>query len=139
MKRMLLLVFIMAISFTTSSAQSLSPKILVQGEDTSFVFSIPQSKFIAQRLSSGLYCDSVSQGQDLLISSLFEADALNKGKILIYKEKISNLQAIDQNNQKVIDSLNNDLNVAKAKIKRQKLYTRLSLVGMVLFGVLAIR
>lgn len=75
----------------------------------------------------------------MLISSLFEADALNKGKILIYKEKISNLQAIDQNNQKVIDSLNNDLNVAKAKIKRQKLYTRLSLVGMVLFGVLAIR
>lgn len=58
-------------SFTTFS-QSLTPEVLLKGNDSLFCFTITQSKELAKLVSDGAYGDSIAQVRELEVKEITE-------------------------------------------------------------------
>lgn len=94
--------------------------MLLQDGDTSFLFSIPQSKFIAKSLSNGFYCDSIRLIQDDKIKSLEKLNSLCQYDYLLLRKRETNLNAIVENKNAEIQGLNISVSNYQKKLKKQK-------------------
>lgn len=107
-------------SFISSS--QIIPKVHIEQRDTSFCFTITQSKFIAKKLVALNYCDSISISQDTIISHLQNTINTQKEMLSIAKEKENNNLLIIRNNEVITEGLKNDLVAEKKKFKKKRWY-----------------
>lgn len=118
-----------------SISQTLRPKIVLQGIDTLFGFTIPQSKYIAKKISNGKYCDSIVETKTEEIDSLKILNGTSEEKILLLQEKQGNLNTIISNKDTEITGLNSDVGNYKKKLKNQK---RVSILIILLLSTFAV-
>lgn len=137
MKKLLLLIALVATSFSASS-QSLTPKVIVQNKDTLFCFTIPQSKVIAKHLENSKYCDSVLTKTENEVELLNQLQAVNDSSILVLKVKTDNQQYIINNQEGVITNLNVDMKQTEKKYRNERWQKRLFAAGTFIFAALAI-
>ncbi|MBS1635356.1 MAG: hypothetical protein JST26_05490 [Bacteroidetes bacterium] len=120
MKTLITWIALIAMSCMASS-QSLTPKILLQGQDTLFCFNMGQSKTIAHNLLQGRYCDSLLQATELQNQQACDLQAASDSSIQILKTKVSNQGVIMLNDQKQITELKLNLEQKDKNFKNQRL------------------
>lgn len=128
MKNIKLFSIILIMSFTSTS-QTLKPRLIQEGKDTLFAFTVIQSKIIAGKLSNGIYCDSLETIKDNTIRLQDTIIFKQKQQIMIAKVMIDNDLSIIRNYETLETTLKQDLKLTQKEVKRQK---RLKIVGTVL-------
>lgn len=127
MKELGLLTALVVMSFIGFS-QTLKPKIIIEGKDTSFSFNIQDSKFLAKTIVGNRYCDSI---QDVNAQLVTIQDSIIKAQ----KSLIGTIQLINVNNNGQITGLNILNSTLKLDLnKAQALNARLKRHRWIYFG-----
>jgi len=124
----------MAISFMSIS-QDLKPLIIVQNKvDTLYGFTIPQSKYIAKKISNSIHCDSLVVELSTRIRSFEYLDGVCDEKVRLFQQKEQNYKFLLVNKDKEIAGLGSDIVIYKDKIKKQKIV--FVVVGLILSAII---
>jgi hypothetical protein len=106
--------------------------------DTSFCFTITQSKQIAKKIVSNNYCDSVTIVQDEKIGLLNALTENKDSTITNLKWKIVNLNTMQKNNKTSIGHYEKTIATQKKLLKRSQFHKMLLSVGLGVVTVIAI-
>ncbi len=123
----------------SASSQALTPKVLISDKgDTSFCFTLPQSKIILKYIVAKQYGDSI---QDVNSQVIHAQDSIVKNysqRVVILRMMIDNDNAQMTNLNILNETLKLDIAKAQAKTKRQRNQKIIAiLIGSVL-GIVAV-
>lgn len=106
--------------------------------DTSFCFTIEQSKIIAKHLTNSVYCDTLlseTEKQKQLLEQTISSKDNIIGKL---ENKVENQESIIANNEKIEQNLKEIITQKDKQIRKLKVH-RIILSGLVIFvAILAI-
>lgn len=101
-------------------SQSLKPKIIIDGKDTCFAFTLKQSSVIAQDISWSYQCDSILAVQDGLVASLLESGQKKDILIRELKSKGVDQAGVISEQERLAKEINDYCEKEKKKIKRER-------------------
>ncbi len=120
------------------NGQSLKPIVQLLGKDTVLSFTAIQAKDIAKRISAGEYCEKMVAEYKTEVGILDSLVLVKDRQIVNLKQENRNSVEIYQNQQKVSEGLQKDIKTYIDSQRKNNLITKLSVIGMIVFGAVAI-
>lgn len=122
----------------SSQVNTLSPILHIQGNDTLRCWEFIRAADIAKRIAYGESCIEEVKQYDHLVKVLDSLILVKDRQIVLMKQEARNTLEAHGIQKDMISGYKADSEVCNKKLKRNKLITRLSIGGMILFGAIAI-
>lgn len=136
MKKYLLLLVFTVLSFSTfSQTTSLKPKVRLIEKDTSFCFTLQQSRSVAKALQELQYQDSLVVAYELENKGLKRLISIKDNSIDKLQLQLVNFRQINSNHENQMRLLEQTIQVQDQRLKRSKTQKALLSIGV---GILAI-
>lgn len=119
MKKFVALMAIIAVGYTGLS-QTLTPRVLIEGGDTLFAFTLPQSKVLYKYIVAKQYGDSIQDVNSQVIAAQDSIIALQKRQGVVLRSVIENDNAQIKNLNILNATLRSNLGEAQDKISKMK-------------------
>lgn len=117
---------------------TLKPTVHLEGSDTSFCWTVDQSKEIAKQLSEGDYCEKKIKQYRHTITLLDSLVLVKERETALFKQENRNSAEIYMTQKKMVDGYKAGNELCGVKLKRQKAITKIAVGLMAVFAIIAV-